>query len=513
MTSGWPSRFFDDVCGEQDLPITEITGTLPPDLTGTLYRNGSGRWHIGTSRVNSIFDVDGMISAFILDGRGVHFRNRFVRTEHYRRSTAAGAMVERGVAQQRPGGPLANLGRLPANTANTGIMVEPGALLALHEGGRPHRVDLDTLDTVGMCSLGGALRGPAGAYSAHYTHDPVRDTAVNFGLDPFYPRIDPAWIRAARTPQERRSRIRELAAEAIPRIRLRMYETCNKTGRTRYLRSVPLPVRGTFPVIHDMALTDRYAVFCVAPYRIRPVRWLLGMRSMWDALSLRDEPTYLVLAPRNGDRVRVVETDPFFSWHYTNAFDDGDDVVVELSRWSLDTLPGLYRFGADTRLGIDTLYDGLSPAQQRDAGRITRLRISAGGRVTEEVAAELPADFPQFDQRRSTQRHDISYVAVQQSGTGHGIGIARIDHRTGTTQQYRPEHHILLEPTFVPRSRTSAEDDGWVLTVGYDEAAHRSRLMIFGAAHLDAGPIAEAWLPFHLPMSYHGAFTRRIAAH
>ncbi|MFA5709423.1 carotenoid oxygenase family protein [Mycolicibacterium sp.] len=510
----WPPRFFDSVDGEHDLPITEITGTLPPDLTGTLYRNGSGRWQIGSSQVNSIFDVDGMISAFILDGRGVHFRNRFVRTDHYRTTTAAGAMVQRGVTQQRPGGPLANIGRLPANTANTSVMLEPDSLLALHEGGRPHRMDLDTLDTLGMCSLGGALQGPAGAFSAHYTHDPVHNTSVNFGFDPYYPRIDPRRIRGARTPQERRRRLKELAGEAIPRIKLRMYETDNRTGRTRYLRSVPLPGQTSFPIVHDMALTARYGIFCVAPYRIRPAKFLLGARSMWDSLKLFDgEPTYLVLAPRNGDKLRIVETDPFFSWHYTNAFDDGDDVVVELSRWSLETLPGLHRFGIDTRLGIDTLYDGLSPAQQRDAGRVTRLRISASGRVTEEVAADLPADFPQFDQRRSTQRHDISYVTVQRSGESSGTGIARIDHRSGTTQQYRPPHNILLEPTFVPRSRTSAEDDGWVLTLGYDAAEHRSRLMIFDAAHLDAGPIAEAWLPFHLPMSYHGAFTSRVAAH
>jgi all-trans-8'-apo-beta-carotenal 15,15'-oxygenase len=35
--------------------------------------------------------------------------------------------------------------------------------------------------------------------------------------------------------------------------------------------------------------------------------------------------------------------------------------------------------------------------------------------------------------------------------------------------------------------------------------------MVFDAAHIDAGPIAEAWLPFHVPMSYHGTFTTRVA--
>ena len=104
-----------------------------------------------------------------------------------------------------------------------------------------------------------------------------------------------------------------------------------------------------------------------------------------------------------------------------------------------------------------------------------------------------------------------SYVAVQDPARFSGQGIACVNHRTGVSQMYCPAGNILVEPTFVPRPGGTAEDDGWVLTVGYEEARHRSRLMIFDAAHVDDGPVAEAWLPFHLPMSYHGAFTARVA--
>jgi all-trans-8'-apo-beta-carotenal 15,15'-oxygenase len=75
-----PSRYWESIVGECDVDVTEITGTLPEDLVGTPYRNGSGRWNIGSSQVESIFDADGMVSAFVLDGSGVRFRNRFVRT-------------------------------------------------------------------------------------------------------------------------------------------------------------------------------------------------------------------------------------------------------------------------------------------------------------------------------------------------------------------------------------------------------------------------------------------------
>lgn len=264
-----PSRYWENIVGETDVDVTEITGTIPDGLLGTLYRNGSGRWTLGSTQVESIFDADGIVSAFVLDGSGVRFRNRFVRTKHYLKSTAAGQLVDRGFAYQRDGGTLANALRLPANTANTSVMVNRNQLLALWEGGPPHELDLDTLDTIGPSNLGGALKGAVRAYSAHYTYDPATNTKINFGFDPYFPRIDLRHALRGARGRERWRRLRELAGEAVPRMRLRLYET-GANGVTRYLRAVPLPGMG---VVHDMALTRRYAIFVVSPLRINP--WAL----------------------------------------------------------------------------------------------------------------------------------------------------------------------------------------------------------------------------------------------
>ncbi|RAV09345.1 carotenoid oxygenase [Mycolicibacterium sp. GF69] len=503
LNAAAPSRYWTDIAGEFDLPVDEITGSLPANLVGTLYRNGSGRWNIGSTMVKSVFDADGMVSAFVLDGRGVRFRNKFVRTKHYLRSTEAGQPLDRGFSSQRPGGPLANALRLPANTANTNVMVNADRLLALWEGGRPHELGLDTLETYGLSSLGGVLKGPVGAYSAHYTHDPIADTKVNFGFDPYIPRLDLRWALRDARGAERRRRLRELLAEAVPRVRLRVYET-DARGVTRYVRSVPLP---GLAIVHDMALTQRYAIFVVSPMRINP--WALtGYASFWDSMQFeKDLPSYFVLAPRNGGPVRIVETDAFFHWHFTNAYEDGGDVVVELPRFAPHTWSGVKNYTAHVRSDIAQI-GGAEPA---DAVVLTRFRITAAGRVTREPLADFGCEFPQIDQRRSTVRHDFSYVAVQEPDRFGGQGIARVDHRTGAAQMYCQEDNVLVEPTFVARPGGTAEDDGWVLTVGYDEIRHRSRLMVFDAAHIDEGPTAEAWLPFHIPMSYHGTFTTRVA--
>ncbi len=63
-------------------------------------------------------------------------------------------------------------------------------------------------------------------------------------------------------------------------------------------------------------MTTRYAVFVASPWHINPLAVLTGGQSRWDAMHLDGNmPTYFVLAPRDGGRIRIVETDPFFMRH------------------------------------------------------------------------------------------------------------------------------------------------------------------------------------------------------
>ncbi|GAB2811973.1 carotenoid oxygenase family protein [Actinocorallia aurea] len=493
-------RIWDAVPGEFDLALDEITGRLPEGLTGTLYRNGSGRWDVGPTAVDCLFDTDGMIGAFALDGRGVRFRNRFVRTRQYTASVRAGRLTTRGLGRQRPGGIAANMLRPPANTANTSVLVRDDRVLALWEAGRPHELDADTLETRGTTDLGGVLKGLLGAYSAHYRHDPETGAVVNFGFDPYLPRVDPRWVHAGVDAEERRSRLRETLAEARPRMRLRLYET-DKAGVTRYLRAVPL---AGFPLMHDMALTRSHHVFAATPMRFDPVPIVTGTAPMMESLNFAPrQAAVFLLVPRDGGPVRTVETDPFFFFHFVNAYDEGTDVVIDLVRYAPETFENAKAFFADVRRA------------EAAVGRLTRYRIRPSGAVETEFLSGAAVEAPQFDLRLSAAEHRYSYALARTDGVtaplGPGFGIARFDHRTGATDAYATPDDVLVEPVFVPREPGAAEDDGWILSVGYHAPSHRSRLMVFDAAHLPDGPLAEAWLPFHLPFNFHGAFTPRVA--
>ena len=61
--SEWASAFRNVEQELTNVPLTPVRGTIPPELVGTLYRNGPGRLERNGQRVHHPFDGDGMITA------------------------------------------------------------------------------------------------------------------------------------------------------------------------------------------------------------------------------------------------------------------------------------------------------------------------------------------------------------------------------------------------------------------------------------------------------------------
>ena len=60
------------------------------------------------------------------------------------------------------------------------------------------------------------------------------------------------------------------------------------------------------------------------------------------------------------------------------------------------------------------------------------------------------------------------------------------------------------EPVFVPRSKSSGEDDGWLLAVWYDAERNRSEMVVLDAHDFARKPIARVKLQHRVPWGFHG---------
>jgi all-trans-8'-apo-beta-carotenal 15,15'-oxygenase len=451
--------------------VLDVTGRLPEELRGTLYRNGPGRWEAGGFVAQHAFDGDGLISKFVIDGGAVRFQSRYVRTPKFRKEQVGKGGGVRGMGNQRPGGAPANVGRLPADSANTHAVVQADRLLALSDAGKPWEVDLDDLSTRGECDFDGKLP-KLSRFSPHPRIDPITGELFNFGLD-LAPRL----------------------TTKLP-VGLRCYRV-DRAGR---LHTEALVALDHVYVQHDFALTEHYLVFILAPIVIDPVKALLGRNTTEAAFSFRpDIGTKIVLVPRGGGEQREIDCPPLMYVHINNAFEDGGDVVVDLVRYD--------EYGEF----FDPVRDFRSRSEV--GGFASRVRVSKGDKVTVEDFSEQRTELPQHDCRRTSRTYRYGYHATLNSAQAASNRIVKVDADTGQHWEHIFEPGDAVgEPIFVPRSATAAEDDGWLLTVVYLAAEHRSALVVLDARDPSRSPVAMARVDRHFFPGFHGSFTNRVAA-
>jgi all-trans-8'-apo-beta-carotenal 15,15'-oxygenase len=277
---------------------------------------------------------------------------------------------------------------------------------------------------------------------------------------------------------------------------LRCYRV-DPSGRLDRVGSVPLR---SVIVQHDFAITARYLVFAIAPITVDPVSAalsMLGRGVTGDAADYRPgKGMRVVLVPRAGGPNRIIECDPFVYVHVDNAYDDGEDMVLDVVRH--ESFDFLTNAAKHFRTGLPGV------------GHTTRLRVTKSGRVEREDMPELDSiEFPMHDERRTGRAHRYSYFVAYHPDRD--AAIVKLDRQTSSTRRHVfTAGEVVGEPVFVPRSATAAEDDGWILTVTYLPAEHRTALFILDANDIERGPLAVARLDHHYFPGFHGSFTEQV---
>ena len=81
--------YYAPVNAEADAGHLHVTGEMPKELCGTLYRNGPNP-QFAPRGPHHWFGGDGMIHAFHVENGNVSYRNRWVRTPKWTLENAAG---------------------------------------------------------------------------------------------------------------------------------------------------------------------------------------------------------------------------------------------------------------------------------------------------------------------------------------------------------------------------------------------------------------------------------------
>jgi len=455
------ARGFENLETETDLRIAnaQIRGRIPDTVRGTFFRIGPGRNQLGGEKFGHWFDGDGMMHAMTFTDDGAWYRNRFVRTPKYNKDTAAGKIRCRSFGHNAPGGMLANIGRPPANAANTSLAWHGGRLLALWEGGRPWQLDPATLATLGECNFAQGLR-PFEPFSAHGHHHPGNGCYYNHGVSV-----------GRHGPQ------------------LNLYEIGPDGGMKR---------RSTLPLqrlafLHGSAMSTRHWLFLEHPLGIKGLpQALLGRRTIDECLRFN---------PGWGMKAHVVdlntltvshtfELDPFAVFHFGNCREEGDELVVELVRFE--------------DFSVNDALRNIFTHHQDDAGEPGQLRLNL--RTGQHQYRPLPylagCEFPQFDHRYSGRPSRYLYSAALANHGGFFNAIQRLDTHSGHVALHPLETgRFTSEAVFIPEGEK--EGDGYLCAAVYDANQHRSEVIIYDARSDALEEVAAVPLPHHIPHGFH----------
>jgi all-trans-8'-apo-beta-carotenal 15,15'-oxygenase len=447
-------------------PLSVLSGQIPQGLQGTLYRNGPARLERGGVRVGHWFDGDGAILAVHFTEANATATYRYVQTIGYQKESAADAFLFPNYGMNVSGPIWNNWGKEVKNSANTSVLALSNKLLALWEGGKPHALDLQTLETLGTDDLCGLNKNKS--FSAHPKVDPQTGEIFNFGTS--------------------------LGKNII----LNLYR-CDRTGKI--VKKGSLKLEG-FPLIHDFVMAGEYLVFFVPPVRIDLLSVALGKSNYSDAMKWKPElgTEILVFDRHNFSLVSRGKTDPWYQWHFTNGYLDQDgSLVAEIVRFE----------DFQTNQNLKEIASGKIETQAMAALWQIRFNPKTSKLETTEKLLNRGCEFPSIARHEVGQSWRYTYLSVYRDGADipqEILGaIARFDRQTGNLsvadmgENRYPSEPIYVQDIYNPQQ-------GWILTVVYDGNTNTSEVRIYDSECLEEEPVCRLGLPSVIPHGFHGTF-------
>lgn len=417
-----------------------VVGELPRELCGRYVRNGPNPIAAQKPGKYHWFLGDGMVHGLRLIDGHAAW---------YRNRYVGSKQVAKQREQPDIAGPNWNKNPHGPNTNVAGFAGKTWA--TVEAGGCPVELDYE-LETVARNDFFGTLPG---AFTAHPKYDPISKELHAMVY---------AWA-------EWRDHIQ--------------YVVVGADGRVKRSLDIPLP---GMSMVHDMSLTQKYAIVYDQPVTVSMKRALSGH------FPFRWDPNYgnrVGLLPRDGglDALIWIDVPLGYSYHPMNAFDDVDgNVVIDLCVY-------------------ERMFDSDRAGPFGDSmARLERWRLNPVKRtVSVDVVDERANEFPRHRDSMSTQAYRFGYCVSPSADPKAAWPTVKHDFETGEVVVYdHGPSRAAGEAVFVPKAKSDAEDDGWLLALIHDLSRERTDFVVMDASDLDRGYVARIELPQRVPFGFHG---------
>lgn len=434
--------------------LSLVRGRAPAGLTGTLFRNGPGKFRRTGGSATHWFDGDGLMRAFRIDGGQATLQARFADTPKRRYETEIDAVVTPGFGTA--GDARARIGSNDdANAANTAVMTAGDKVWALWEGGAPLAMSGSDLSTNGFVTLRDDLKGMP--FQAHPRYAPD-GTIWNIGLHG-----DKAVVWHL-----------------------------NADRSLRDAQVIPLP-RASY--MHDFTATERHLIIVMQPWVFDHAGMPYASQFAWHG----DMGTQVMVVDKADlSHRRIYELPTFSFFHLGDAWERADGAI----QFDLAA-------GKDVAFAIEgarVLVDGRGTVPGEPA-QLSLITLHTNGQA-EMVKSGVTAEFPKGDPRRAgLERRLTVHVAGERGGRPLPTGLAVHDWQTGRSDAFEfGDGQIMEEAVFVPKPGRSGEGEAWLVAPSINLRRGVTELHVFEAAHVSDGPVCTWRADVALPAGFHGCW-------
>lgn len=455
QTNLYLSGNYAPVQDELDVKDLKIMGEIPKNLMGIYMRNGPNPAFPPISYTYP-FDGDGMIHAVYIANGKAHYRNRYVETKGLLKERKAGRALYGGVLKPIPMDPQ---WKSPEdepvaikNGAFIHIIRHAGRYLALSESSTAYEINTQ-LKTIGEWNPMGMQRPIE--VCAHTRLDPQNGHLwfINYAVTPPY---------------------------------LTIY-CVDHQGAVIYKRDIE---KNYCSMIHDFVLTENYVIIFDCPVVIDIKQIMSG----GPVLSWQPELGVRVgILSRQQGKMRWLQTEPFFVFHFANAYENDKEIVVDYVRHQKLNLP------ADRSNG-----EKIPPMLYRaiiDLQTETIKHIQLDDRV---------AEFPRIREDRDTKPHQFIYTPTRtnQFNADRGFNaLIQYDVKNNSSKVHDfGKYAEIDEAVFTPMPDKQTEQDGYLMLFVYNSQADQSQLVLLDAKNFTHEPIGTIQMPRRIPHGLHGSW-------
>jgi len=495
---GWKSFLKEDSTEFHDIALVwEEETQLPAWLSGTYVRNGPAQISFGSPRriLTSWLDGFGKLHSFKMSGSNILFSGAMLKSPNYVASVEAGELVPqitlnyfktaeeewtwwdklqimfKMLTGDEHGNNNPALWRIGPQ--------DDGIYLAVTDAKVATRFNISDLSTLGQekpPSYPFTLNG-----CAHWMREVNTDNSIYFNYKKGF--TGPPWVEVLRYRPESTFQSPDLVATFKP---------------------------SKFSYIHSFSITENYAVFLFYPVVIDPKKYPesnFHVFELFDGSNLTDTTDVFVVNLKNGDVKGPFPSPWTYSAHHVNAYEDSDSEIV------LDMVPTPFHNMREYLL-LDNMLN--PPDEETDVSttadsEATRYIINheTGDVKTKTFQNTINSkfinnfDFPTINEDYRGRKYCITYGLSAFSYSRTALVKKNVCNSAEDKVLYK-ENHYMSEMHFLPRPGGTTEDDGALITVGFDGPREQSYLLFIDAKTFT--PINKAFLPYNIPWSAHGMF-------